>query len=154
MVLAEVVRSATVSVEGAARMRGLDVDRRIPLDLKVSADAKLLRRAIENLISNAIKFSPSTQVVEVSAVRSDGKVEIRVEDRGRGVPEDKRTQLFEKFGGISVQRGSDRRGYGLGLYLVRLVAEAHGGSVSVRDREGGGTSLILTLPEGGDDPSP
>jgi two-component system sensor histidine kinase/response regulator len=152
VVLAEVVRSATVSVEGAARMRGLEVDRRIPLDLRVSADAKLLRRAIENLISNAIKFSPSTQVVEVSAVRSDGKVEIRVEDRGRGVPEDKRTQLFEKFGGISVQRGSDRRGYGLGLYLVRLVAEAHGGSVSVRDREGGGTSLILTLPEGGDDP--
>jgi two-component system, sensor histidine kinase and response regulator len=146
--LAELTRSASVSVEGAARLRGLRVDRRIPLDLKLWADAKLMRRAIENLISNAIKFSPSSQTVEVSAVVVDGSVEIRVEDRGKGVPADKRTQLFEKFGGITVQRGSDRRGFGLGLYLVRLVAEAHGGTVTVRDREGGGTSLILTLPEG------
>lgn len=152
VLLAELVRSATVSVDGAAKLRGLQVDRQVPMDLKVSADAKLLRRAIENLISNAIKFSPGGQTVEVSATVQDGVVEIRVEDRGKGVPEDKRTQLFEKFGGIAVQRGSDRRGYGLGLYLVRLVAEAHGGSVAVRDREGGGTSLIFTLPEGTHDP--
>jgi two-component system sensor histidine kinase/response regulator len=152
ILLAEVARSATVSVDGAAKLRGVRIDRRIPLDLKVSADAKLLRRAMENLIGNAVKFSPGGQTVEVSAVSGGGMVEIRVEDRGRGVPAEKRTQLFEKFGGVAVQRGSDRRGYGLGLYLVRLVAEAHGGSAAVRERSAGGTSLILTLPGGGVDP--
>jgi signal transduction histidine kinase len=146
--LAELARSAAVSIDGAAKLRGLRIERDIPADLKLMGDAKLLRRAIENLVSNAVKFSPGGQTVEISAGRVPGGVEILVQDRGRGVPADKRGQLFEKFGGIAVQRGSDRRGYGLGLYLVRLVAEAHGGTVAVRDREGGGTSLIFTVPEG------
>jgi two-component system, sensor histidine kinase and response regulator len=146
--LQEVVRSASESLEGMARMRNLHINHAIDGRLSLHADASLVRRAVENLLSNAIKFSPAGQTIEVGASSQNRLVAIEVADRGTGVAPERRPQLFEKFGGVRVQRPSDRRGYGLGLYLVKLVADAHGGSVAVRDREGGGTLLCLSLPEG------
>jgi signal transduction histidine kinase len=75
-------------------------------------------------------------------------VQIDVADRGPGVPQTWRSRLFEKFGSVEGKQGAVRRGYGLGLYLVKLVATAHGGSVCVLDRPGGGTVFRLTLPRG------
>ena len=63
------------------------------------------------------------------------------------MPDSLKQELFQKFGASSAESGDRRRGYGLGLYLVRLVAEAHGGSVSIADRQGGGTTFALTLPQ-------
>jgi two-component system, sensor histidine kinase and response regulator len=146
--LQEVVRSASESLEGMARMRNLHISHAVDGRLTLHADAALVRRAVENLLSNAIKFSPVGQTIEVVGSNVGSLVSIEVADRGTGVAPERRPQLFEKFGGVRVQRPSDRRGYGLGLYLVKLVADAHGGSVAVRDREGGGTLLCLSLPEG------
>jgi signal transduction histidine kinase len=71
---------------------------------------------------------------------------IEVSDRGAGVPASLKLEIFEKFRSSEAGGGGARRGYGLGLYLVKLVAEAHGGTVSAADREGGGTTFTLTLP--------
>jgi two-component system, OmpR family, sensor kinase len=57
-----------------------------------------------------------------------------------------RDRLFQKFGGVAAQKTNQRRGYGLGLYQVRMVADAHGGSVHAGDREGGGTTFAVVLP--------
>jgi two-component system sensor histidine kinase/response regulator len=146
--VASLVKAAVASVEGAARLRRLELLQELAPGLIVTGDNRLLRRAIENLLSNAIKFSPAGQAIDVEALHGAGRVEIRIADRGSGVPPEGRDHLFDKFGGTYARRASDRRGYGLGLYFVRLVAEAHGGGVSVADREGGGTVMSLRLPEG------
>src|SRR6185436_8617255 len=107
-------------VEGAPAVRG---------------DAKLLRRAVENLIANAVKYAPRGSEVELGAcARSGGGLEITVADRGPGIPDDMKSMMFRKFGSVEARRGEARRGYGLGLHLVKVVASAHRGDVSVHDR--------------------
>jgi two-component system, sensor histidine kinase and response regulator len=145
-----VVREAIASVRGAARARQVDIAPVVDLaDLRVPADRKLVRRAIENLLSNALKYSPIGGQVVAAVHGASGGVEIEVADRGVGVPDNLKAQLFQKFGSVEAARGELRRGIGLGLYLVRMVALAHGGHAVVRDREGGGTAFGLFLPHEG-----
>ena len=73
------------------------------------------------------------------------EVEIEVADRGPGIPDELKGSLFEKFGSVEVKRGGVRKGFGLGLYLVKLVAQGHGGEVSVEDRPGGGSVFRMIL---------
>jgi len=142
-----VVEDAIKSVWGAARARGVKVSAVVDEDhLYVDADAKLVRRAVENLLSNAVKYSPSGACVSTSVSQVGGDVRIEVADRGSGIPDAMKSQLFEKFGSIEAARGDTRRGFGLGLYLVKMVASAHGGSTSVRDRKSGGCAFGLFLP--------
>jgi signal transduction histidine kinase len=143
---AEIVGDAVASIAPAARERGVELALHASGDLLLTADRKLLRRAVENLLSNAVKYSPRLGTVEVEVSTREGGVEIDVADRGPGVPEPLRAVLFEKFGSVEAARGQTRRGHGLGLYLVKLVATAHGGRTSVRSREGGGSVFGLWLP--------
>jgi two-component system sensor histidine kinase/response regulator len=145
--LDRLTEDAAATLAGAARLRRLEVLRTVDAGVTVEADGRLLRRAIENLLSNALKFSPAGQQVQLQVARRGTSVEISVADRGGGVPPIARDGLFEKFGGVAAQRPSDRRGYGLGLYFVRLVAEAHGGRIGAADQPGGGTIMTMTLPE-------
>jgi signal transduction histidine kinase len=98
------------------------------------------------LISNAVKYTRRGSDVEITADVAGDRVEVRVADRGPGVPDEFKRLIFEKFGTVEDKRGQQRRGFGLGLHLVQLVAEAHGGVVGVRDREGGGAVFVLSLP--------
>ena len=143
------VRDAVTSMSGAARARQVVISHVLgPSQVAFAGDRKLLLRAVENLLSNALKYSPHGGVVEAAVRWSDSEVEIEVADRGVGISDDLKQHLFEKFGSVEAARGEERRGIGLGLYLVRLVAKAHGGRALVRDREGGGTAFALLLPFG------
>jgi signal transduction histidine kinase len=137
---------ALASVAGMARDHDVTVKMAEVSDEMAPMDPKLVRRALENLLVNAVKYSPLEAAVEISWSRADGGVEIAVADRGEGIPAPVRETLFQKFGSVALQRDCQRRGYGLGLYQVRLVADAHGGSVRARDREGGGTVFAMFLP--------
>ncbi|MCC7074028.1 MAG: hybrid sensor histidine kinase/response regulator [Deltaproteobacteria bacterium] len=111
-----------------------------------AGDAQLLRRALDNLLANAIKYAPVASTIDV-VVRHDGAdVVIEVCDRGPGVPVDRRADLFTKFGALDPASLRTRRGFGLGLYLVQLVAEAHGGRTGVRDRPQGGAIFEIVVP--------
>lgn len=111
----------------------------------VNGNLDLLRRAIENLLSNAIKYAPRGSVIELSQSALGRFARLTVADRGEGISANVRDVLFEKFG-TSGQRCPDApRGFGWGLYLVRLVASAHGGAVGAAPRAGGGTIVSLTL---------
>lgn len=142
-----VVEDAIQSVWGAARARHVEIAPQIEQSrLQVDADPKFVRRAVENLLTNAVKYSPSGASVRASVRAVGSDVEIEVADRGSGIPEQFKEHLFQKFGSIEVARGDARNGIGLGLYLVKLVANAHGGKAVVRDRKHGGAAFGLVLP--------
>jgi signal transduction histidine kinase len=111
--------------------------------LVVRGEERLLRRALRNLLENARRYGGSE--VSVQLVRQAGQVELRVSDRGPGVPDAQRERIFEPFyrlPGHAEQAG----GVGLGLSLVKQIAERHAGSVRCEGREGGGSCFVFALP--------
>jgi signal transduction histidine kinase len=100
---------------------------------------------VENLIANALKYSHAGDRVEVNVLTESRGVRIDVSDRGPGVPEEAKKTVFERFGSVQARR-DNRRGFGLGLYLVSLALAAHGGSAAVVDRPGGGSVFQLVFP--------
>lgn len=116
-------------------------------DPVISADPTRLRHVVGNLVSNAIKYAPEASPITVRAARADGHLEIRVVDRGPGVPPAERERIFEKFTRVRPSRGTP--GAGLGLAIARSLVELHGGSLRYEDAQGGGAAFIATLPTDG-----
>ena len=111
----------------------------------IRGDRERLRQVLANLIENAIKYSPSGDEVDVLAQPVDGKVRISVADHGPGIPHDQQRLIFEKFGRADIAGGS-KPGTGLGLFIARSIAEAHGGTIDVRSSPDAGSTFTLTLP--------
>ena len=139
------LQSAISTLEGSARRRRVTVTCELEGDATAAVDEKLVRRSVENLLSNALKYTAAGSAVSVAARNHLGWIEVEVSDRGPGIPPEQKNRMFEKFGSVEAQRGAVRRGIGLGLYLVKLVAAAHEGDVSVHDRDGGGSTFRLRL---------
>lgn len=115
-------------------------------DFTVLGDADLLRRAILNLLTNAIKYTPEGGWVTIS-LRADAMGwAVDVEDSGIGIAENQQARLFQRFSRLQTQENRVLDGIGLGLLMVRTVAERHGGSVSVRSKPGEGSTFTLHLP--------
>ena len=110
----------------------------------VRGDRERLRQVLVNLIDNAVKYSPPGDQVEVSAWAQNGRVCIAVRDHGPGVPREQQGLIFEKFGRANV--GGGKPGTGLGLFIARSIAEAHGGSLAIRSAPGQGATFTLELP--------
>jgi signal transduction histidine kinase len=113
----------------------------------VRGDRERLRQVLTNLIDNAVKYSAEGQEVEVSAWAADGFLRIAVTDRGPGIPPEQQQLIFEKFGRAKLPGGS-KPGTGLGLFIARSIAEAHGGTVEVDSQSGDGAVFTLSLPVG------
>ncbi|MFE1851317.1 ATP-binding protein [Streptomyces sp. NPDC002387] len=118
----------------------LDIPETLPI---VDVDAGLLERTVANLVENAVKYSPLTTPVLVAASALADRVEVRIVDRGPGVPDEAKDRIFEPF-----QRYGDAprgAGVGLGLAVARGFAEAMGGTLNAEDTPGGGLTMVLTL---------
>jgi signal transduction histidine kinase len=113
----------------------------------IRADRVRLRQVLGNLIENAVKYSPEGGEVEVSALATDGGVRIAVSDAGPGIAREQQSRIFEKFGRVDVP-GSSKPGTGLGLFIARSIAEAHGGTLEVSSIPREGATFVLTLPAG------
>jgi signal transduction histidine kinase len=136
------VELLALAVEEAARVRAAADG----ADLRVQGDERLLRRALRNLLENARRYAGDQ--VEVRVGRQGRNAEIQVADRGPGVPEAYRERIFEPF--FRLPGHAEREGgVGLGLALVRQIAERHGGSVRCEPRTGGGSVFTLSLPAPG-----
>jgi len=107
---------------------------------EAQADREQLRRALVNLVRNAVEAAPAASEVELGAAAAGGEVTFEVRDRGPGLPPGARENLFRPF------YTTKERGTGLGLALVKKVADAHGGKLALVDREGGGTIARLSVP--------
>ncbi|WP_328671964.1 sensor histidine kinase [Streptomyces sp. NBC_00328] len=118
----------------------LEIPESLPM---VAVDAGLLERAVANLVENAVKYSPLDERVLVAASAMADRVEVRVVDRGPGVPDDAKDRIFAPF-----QRYGDAprgTGVGLGLAVARGFAEAMGGTLNAEDTPGGGLTMVLTV---------
>ena len=149
----EVLRDYALVLQQA----GLKLECSVPETLPpVRGDAAALKRVLANLIANAVKFAGAggSLAVRAQARPPDGKaLVLRVEDRGPGIAREERERVFEPFyRGPAAERNSTP-GSGLGLSLVRHVVRAHGGSVRVEAREGGGASLVVELPAASEEPA-
>ena len=133
------VNLLALAAEEAARI-GADAQGE---DVQVTGDERLLRRALRNLLENARRYGGAEVHVEVR--RRAGQVDLMVCDRGPGVPEIYRERVFEAF--FRLPGHAEREGgVGLGLSLVRQIAQRHGGGVRCEPREGGGSCFVLSLP--------
>jgi len=110
----------------------------------VRGDRERLRQVLANLVDNAVKYSPTGAAVDVHASAVNGRVVVDVRDRGPGVAVEDRSLIFEKFG--RAKTGKMLPGTGLGLFIARSIAEAHGGSLEVRGAPDGGAIFTLALP--------
>ena len=110
----------------------------------VRGDAERLRQVLMNLLDNAIKYSPEGDEVEVRAYSEDGRIRVDVRDNGPGIAREDQRLIFEKFGRVT--SGHTTSGTGLGLFIARSIAEAHGGSLDVTSAPERGATFTLDLP--------
>ena len=111
----------------------------------VRGDRERLRQVLLNLLGNAVKYTVSGDEVEVRAHMEDSSVTVTVSDHGPGIARDEQRLIFEKFG-RATPAGKSKPGAGLGLFIARSIAEAHGGSLDVESEAGGGATFRLRLP--------
>jgi signal transduction histidine kinase len=140
-------RKACLEMEGGAAQRGVRLEIAPGSDNAVlRGDSTVLRRVMDNLISNAIEHSPKDGRVTVSVTLCDEGVEIAVSDQGPGVPPEFRERIFEKFQRLENRKSLPGANRGLGLTFCRLAVEAHGGTIWVDDSPGGGALFRALLP--------
>jgi signal transduction histidine kinase len=146
--LGQVLHDAARTVKNDARFSACQIDIHLPAHIPgISGDAEALRRAFQNLLENAAKHGGARAPIDVTVVVRDRTVEIRVEDRGPGIPADEIGEIFTPFFRGAYARSNQVRGSGLGLSLVREIAKSHGGDVSVRSELQKGSIFTITLPQ-------
>ena len=125
-----------------AQAKDIEIVVGVAEDLTIEADPRLLHSALSNLLQNALKFSQPSSAIHVRARRDEGQVLIEIEDTCGGLPPGRAEDLFRPL----VQRGKDQTGFGLGLSISRQAAQAHNGTLRVRDLPGKGCVFTLELP--------
>ncbi len=114
-------------------------------NLSVYADSNRVTRVLVNLLSNAIKFSPKKGVIKIDAEEKNGMAYISVLDQGRGVPDDLKRTIFERFQQVEIADAADKGGSGLGLAICQAIVELHGGEIKVEDNYGQGSIFSFSL---------
>ncbi|HET8561222.1 MAG TPA: ATP-binding protein [Marmoricola sp.] len=147
--LAELTRAAVADLCDNASSRGIELHTTLPHQpVTVHATAADIERVLRNLIGNALKFTGPGGTVDVAVELLGDRAHLRVTDTGIGIPEDELGSVFDKFFRSRNAQHHAIQGTGLGLPIVQVIVESHGGEVSVASREGEGTTVTVELPVG------
>ncbi len=142
--LDEQIRESLLGMEGAWMDKELDFD--VELDsVKYLGNEGLMRHVWDNLISNAIKFSPHGGLIKLRLMKENKTITFIVEDRGPGIPDDAKKRVFDKF--YQHDNSREQAGHGLGLPLAKRILTICGGRIAIEDAEGGGARFVVTLDE-------
>ncbi len=143
--LKQVVDEASERLESQAEMKSLTIVSHVPAEYEVLCDADQLKRALGNLIHNAIKWSPPLDDITITAAESDDEIAVSVFDNGPGVSDEIRERIFERFYQADASRSGDE-GTGLGLAICKHIVEAHGGRIWAEgNSQGKGGRFSFTL---------
>ena len=144
--LADVVRDNVESTAALARARQIDLRSELEEIPAVTADRERLAQLVTNLLSNAIKFTPEGGSVTIRTFVDGDAAVVEVEDTGIGIPAAEQSRLFQRFFRSTTATEQAIPGTGLGLVITKAIAEAHGGSITVRSEVGQGTCFHVSLP--------
>jgi len=133
------------SVQGAAVAKNIGVECQSPGDMAYRGDQELLRRLVLNLLDNAIRYTPPGGKVSVRLEAANGDLRLQVSDTGIGIPPDAARHIFERFYRGDQARSRQNGGFGLGLSIVRWIAESHNGTVELSSEPGAGTTFTVLL---------
>ena len=140
--LPKLLEQVRITAAAIAVQRGIVLSLACDEALAPLVDRKLLHRLLDNLVANALRYTPRGGRVQIEARREGGRAMLAVHNDGKVIPAASRPKLFQKF-----EQGGERMGgFGLGLYLCRLVAEAHDGVIDVEDVPGWNCSFVVRLP--------
>jgi PAS domain S-box-containing protein len=141
-----VVRQCAVACTPNAAARGIALECAAEQGLLITGDATRIAQVVDNLASNALKFTPAGGRVELIASRHNGAVRIEVADTGMGIPDAEQNRLFDRFFRTAGAQASAIAGAGLGLSIAKAIVEAHRGQITVQSVDGQGTTFVVDLP--------
>lgn len=140
----------TKASSGNRTIKLVGLDGASPAAAPVQGDEAKLRQVIGNLVGNALRYTPEGSPIELAVgVRDvpEGRMSvIEIRDHGPGIPDDEANKVFERFYRADTSRTRETGGSGLGLAIVAAIVGSHGGSVRVQDTDGGGATLVVSLP--------
>ena len=141
----KVLEEAVESFRVLAKNKSINITTHIdPLIPQAAFDSYQIRRVLNNLISNSLKFTSTSGTINVRAWFTQEKIIVSVVDSGPGIPKDKQHLLFSKF--TQIQNANAAAGTGLGLYISKGIIEAHGGTISLESEENKGTTITFSIP--------
>ncbi len=142
----DLIRDSLDAMEHRFRQKNIEADAVFEEEFtEVNADPNKIQRVLQNLLDNAIKFTPPNGKVTVETSVKGKKVYVSVKDTGIGIKEDEKKKVFERFFKADTSRGLDKTGVGLGLSIVKEFIKAHDEKIEVRSVEGQGTEFVFTL---------
>jgi signal transduction histidine kinase/CheY-like chemotaxis protein len=144
--LAVLIREVVDEMQMRAKLSDLSIEQSLPKTLPLVADPLRIRQVLNNLISNAIKYTPAGGRVQISASNGAGYVQLAVEDSGLGIPPDALPHVFDRFYRVPRDSDSSVEGTGLGLAITKSIVEEHGGSIEVVSTLGEGSTFKVRLP--------
>ncbi|WAC20427.1 HAMP domain-containing sensor histidine kinase [Luteolibacter sp. SL250] len=145
--LTGLVRETVSLMQPLAAEKDITLRTNVPAEeLSMRADAGALQQALVNLIDNAIKFSPAASTITVTLSAGEAGCRICISDNGPGIPKSEHLRIFEKFHRLGGELRRETQGTGIGLSLVKAIAEAHQGRVTLESAPGNGSTFILHLP--------
>jgi signal transduction histidine kinase len=138
------------SFEPELHQAGLELERNLEPGVRLRSDPTKVRQIIQNLLANAIKFTPKGRIrFDMSRLPNDGGAEIKVQDSGPGIPAESHSEVFKEFRQLESPFYRGPSGLGLGLTIAKMFAEMLGGGIEVRSRPGEGSTFIVRMPTDG-----
>ncbi|MEM7050785.1 MAG: ATP-binding protein [Acidobacteriota bacterium] len=145
--LPELVQDVVQKVQIEAAKGQIEITSELPWDLPfVDGDLRLIERVLENLLHNALRYTPAGGKIHVALDEGEGRIAVRVADTGQGIPQDDLPKIFDQFYRGSNNRTGSRDGTGLGLAIAKRILDLHGGPIGVESQTGRGSTFRFELP--------